>query len=274
MDPDLDYHAIFRLTALTEFPWDVKMGLSMAFCRVFGVPSIAALLESTGEITQRTRKRAEDTRLLIYEMIDHGFDHPRGRAAMRRLNGLHHQFTISNDDYLYVLGTFIFMPVRWLDKYGWRPLCCHERRAAYVFYRELGRRMNVSQIPPSYPEFETWFDDYERREFSRTADGVRLMQATHQVLVNRFPRVLSGVAGAFVAGSLDEPLREAVGVNGPPAAVQAALHATLLARARIERFMPPRQAPSFQPGRPSSTYPDGYEISDLGPVGDVASGVR
>jgi hypothetical protein len=265
MDPDRDYHAIYRLTALTEFPWDVKLGLNMAFCRVFGIPSIAALLESTGEITRRTRKRAEDTGLLMYEMIDHGFGHPRGRAAVRRLNRLHQRFAISNDDYLYVLGTFIFMPARWLDRYGWRPLCCHERQAAYVFYRELGRRMDVRDIPPSCTEFEAWFNDYERQQFSRTGAGVQLMQATHQVLVARFPRVLSSVASAFVTGLLDEPLLQAVGAERSPGRVQAALHAALTARARIERFMPPRQAPSFRPGSPSSTYPDGYEISRLGP---------
>jgi hypothetical protein len=265
MDPGRDYHAIYRLTALTEFPWDVKLGLNMAFCRVFGIPAIAALLESTGEITQRTQKRADDTGLLIYEMIDHGFGHPRGQAAVRRLNQLHHRFAISNDDYLYVLGTFIFMPARWLDQYGWRPLCCHERQAAHAFYRELGRRMNVRDIPPSYPEFETWFSDYEHQALGRSIAGVRLMQATHQILVNRFPRVLSGAASAFVAGLLDEPLRQAVGVESPSGGVPAALREALIARARIERFMPPRQAPSFQPGSPSRTYPNGYEISRLGP---------
>jgi hypothetical protein len=76
----------------------------------------------------------------------------RGKAAVRRLNHLHQRFAISNDDYLYVLGAFIFMPARWLDQYAWRPLWCHERQATHAFYRELGRQMNVKHIPPSYPE--------------------------------------------------------------------------------------------------------------------------
>jgi hypothetical protein len=108
------------------------MGLLLAFWRTFAIPSIAQLLDATGETTQRTARRTDDTGILMFELIDHGFDHPRGRTAVRRLNHLHRRYPISNDDYRYVLGTFIVIGLRWIDRHGWRPLHTVERQAIYA----------------------------------------------------------------------------------------------------------------------------------------------
>jgi len=171
LDPDRDHEEIYRTSALLEFPWDTLMGLNLAFYRTFAVPSIARLLESTGEMVQRTRKRADDTGLLMFEMIQHGLTHERGRAAVRRLNQIHRRFAIPDDEYRYVLGCFVVVPIRWLDRFGWRRLCCHERRASYVFYRELGRHMGIPDVPDSYDAFAEFFDDYEARHLATARPG-------------------------------------------------------------------------------------------------------
>jgi ER-bound oxygenase mpaB/B'/Rubber oxygenase, catalytic domain len=265
LDPEHDHHEIYRTMALYEFPWDVRLGLNLAFYRTFAVPSIAELLDQTGELRQRPRKRADDTGLLMFEIIDHGLSHPRGIEAMRRLNRIHHRFDISNDDYLYVLGTFIFVPIRWLQRYAWRGVCCHERTASYVFYREVGRRMAIADIPPSYSEFEARFDEYEREHFRCTEASQRLMQATRSLIVARFPPALAPLAGALGDALLDDPLRQAVGVGPAPWPVRAALQLTLKARAGIERLMPPRTESVFANGITTVTYPNGYTIAELGP---------
>src|SRR6266496_28636 len=273
LDPERDYHQIYRSLVLVDFRsrWDALMGLQFAFYRTFGSPPIAQVLDESGELIHRYLKRGIDTALLMYELIDHGFHHARGRQVVRRLNRIHQQHDIDNAEYLYVLGALLFAPIRWLERYGWRPLCCHERAAAYIFYRELGRRMGIKDIPASYEAFEAVFDAYERDRFAYSEAGWRLMRASREAFVGYFPAVLAPFAGAYTDALLDERLREAVGVSRPPLLVRISLHLILTARARILGVMPFRREPvksdQDKYGFPiGEVYPSGYEISQLGPL--------
>jgi len=273
LDPERDYHQIYRSLVLVDFRsrWDALMGLQFAFYRTFGSPPIAQVLDESGELIHRYLKRGVDTALLMYELIDHGFHHPRGRQVVRRLNRIHQQHDIDNAEHLYVLGALLFAPIRWLERYGWRPLCCHERTATYIFYRELGRRMGIKDIPPSYEAFEAVFDAYERDRFAYSQAGWRLMRASREAFVGYFPAVLAPFAGAYTDALLDDRLRRAVGVSRPPLLVRTSLHLILTARARILGVLPfrrePVQSDQDKYGFPiAEVYPSGYEISQLGPL--------
>ena len=63
---------------------------------------------------------------------------------------MHGAYDISNDDKLYVLSTFVVMPIRWLDAYGWRRLTEAERVASANYYRALGRHMGITGIPETH----------------------------------------------------------------------------------------------------------------------------
>src|SRR5918912_3585755 len=121
LDPETEYWRIYRMHALHEFPWDVTRALELALYRTYAVPSIGDLLDRTGEFRTRTQKRYDDTALLLGEVLEHGFDSERGRAAIRRINRAHARWPISDDDYQYVLATLLVVPMRWLERYGWRP---------------------------------------------------------------------------------------------------------------------------------------------------------
>ncbi|MCB0110984.1 MAG: hypothetical protein KDE53_33920, partial [Caldilineaceae bacterium] len=122
LNPRHDYHEIVQLLTFHVFPWDIERALEFALFRTYAVPSISGLLAQTGEFTRRPRKRYDDTELILYEILEHGFDSDRGRRALRRMNQMHGRFAITNDDFLYVLSTFIFEPIRWIARFGWRPL--------------------------------------------------------------------------------------------------------------------------------------------------------
>lgn len=266
LDPDRDYLEIYQTMLRYEFPWDVKLGLNLAFNRSFSVPGIAALHVATGELIERTRKRVDDTGLLMYEMVLHGFDHPRGRDSVRRVNQLHHPYQIDNDDYRYVLGALLVIPFRWLERYGWRRPCCHEKAAAHRYYRELGTRMGITDIPDSYETFADWFDAHDRAHLQYSDDAAAIERATRALLRGRLPRRLAPFGDTLVAALYDEPLRRATGVSRPPRAVRAGLHLALRTRARLLRwFGRPRSVPVFADGIRTPTYPDGYDISRLGP---------
>ena len=86
--------------------------------RTFCVPSISALLDQTGEFRRATQKRYDDTDIIVSELLEYGYLSDRGRIALRRLNRLHGRFAISNEDFLYVLSTFIYEPIRWNLRFG------------------------------------------------------------------------------------------------------------------------------------------------------------
>jgi hypothetical protein len=86
LDPVRDHVRIVHLDACYEFPFDTTRALELAFFRTFAVPSIAQLLASTGEFTDRALKRYDDTDLLISTFAENGYDSAIGRAAIRRMN--------------------------------------------------------------------------------------------------------------------------------------------------------------------------------------------
>lgn len=269
LDPEHDYLAIYQTMLRYEFPWDMKLGLNLAFNRSFSVPAIAAVHTATGELTERTQKRIDDTGLLMYEMVLNGFDQPRGRDALRRVNQIHRPYDIPNDDYLYVLGCLMVIPTRWLQQYGWRQPCCHERRATYLFYRELGRRMGSTEIPSSYEEFETWFDAHDATHLQPNDDAAAIERATRMLMLTRIPTPLAPLGNALVSAMYDAPLRHAMRVAAPAWPIRVGLHAALKLRSRLQRwFGAPHTTALFANGIKTKSYPDGYEISQLGPQQD------
>lgn len=266
MDPVADCHAIYRATTLYEFPFEARIGLLLAFWRTFAIPSIAQLLVTTGETTERTARRTDDTGILMYELIDHGLDHPRGRTATRRLNQIHRRYSISNDDYRYVLGTFIVTGPRFVERHGWRPLHDVERQATYHFYAELGRRMNIRDIPTSLDAYTTFFDDYEARHLAHTPAAEHLMTATRGLFGAMLPRPLAPAAPALLSALLDEPLRRATATPPPSRSARTTLTTALAIRGFLLRHTyTPRRHSFLAGGISAATYPDGYNLATVGP---------
>ncbi|MEV0460046.1 oxygenase MpaB family protein [Catellatospora methionotrophica] len=263
--PLTDEHlAVYRRLALREFGADVRIGLNLAFYRTFAVPGIARLLADTGEMTERTQQRADDTGLMMYELIAHGPHHPRGREVIASLNRIHRVYDITPDEYRYVLGTFVFIPTRWIDRYGPRRLRPHEREATWRFWREVGRLMNVRGVPDTWDAYERWFNAFERANFGHDEAATRLLDATRDLLASRFPKALRRWAGAASDALLDEDVRRALGVSAPRPAIRIAVRGLLRVHALVRRFraVPPEV---FTPGQATRHYPRGYAVAELGP---------
>src|SRR2546427_10434422 len=143
LDPLKDHLRIVYLSTCFEFPFDATGALEFALYRTYCVPSVSALLDKTGEFAARPQKRYDDTDLIVSELMEWGYDSERGKRALRRMNQLHGRFEIANDDFLYVLSTFVFEPIRWNERFGWRPLCEPVMLGLFPFWREVGRRMYI-----------------------------------------------------------------------------------------------------------------------------------
>ncbi|MDB5349685.1 MAG: hypothetical protein JWN86_932 [Planctomycetota bacterium] len=265
LDPVADHQRIVFLSACREFPFDTTRALEFALFRTYCVPSISALLDHTGEFRARPQKRYDDTDILISELMERGYDSERGTRALRKMNQLHGRFAIANDDFLYVLSTFIYEPIRWVDRFGWRPMCEHERLAYYYFWREVGRRMNIKDIPGNIEAFEHFNQDYERRHFRFSETNQRVGAATRELFVGWFPRVLAPLTRSTIHAMLDDPLLDAFGFPRPSRFLRWLVPGSLRLRSRVVRFLPPRRLPRLRTETHHPSYPDGYTIEALGP---------
>jgi hypothetical protein len=268
LDPDRDYLHIFRLTFDVAFGWEVSRALELAIFCTFAAPSISEILDRTGEFAHRGQKRYDDTVALLREIARDGPASPRGRAAIRRMNWIHRAYNLGNDDLLYVLATFVVVPVRWIRRYGWRSLTEAEIRAAANYYRVVGRLMGIRRIPPTYVGFASYLDAYEREHHSFSEANRRLAVSLIEVFEAWFPRPVRPLARRCIIAGLGQPLRSALGLRAPSGLIRAGVHGALLARAALKRLFPPLRA-----GRKGSrrllTYPHGYALSDLGPAWTV-----
>ncbi|MCK2237244.1 MULTISPECIES: oxygenase MpaB family protein [unclassified Crossiella] len=267
LDPVEDHWEIYRLSASFEFPWDYRKALEFALFRTYAVPSISALLDKTREFAQRPQRRYDDTLLLMGALTEHGYDSASGRAALQRINQMHGRYEISNEDMLYVLSTFVYEPIRWLAKYGWRALHEHERLAAFHFYREVGRRMGIKDIPAGYGKFETFNRDYEREHFHYRDTNERVGTATVDLFCSWYPAFGRPAVRRALYAAMDEPLLRAFGFPRQPAWLEKAVERGLAGRGRLVRHLPVRRhsRSARDPGnRTYPGYPEGYRITDLG----------
>ncbi|RLU01252.1 oxygenase MpaB family protein [Ketobacter sp.] len=266
LDPKADCQRIVFLTSYLEFPWDMTRALELALFRTFAVPSIAALLDRTGEFSNDTLRRYDDTSIIINEIMINGYYSERGGAFIKRMNRMHGQYDISNDDFLYTLSTFIYEPIRWINKFGWRTLYRNECLALYHFWSAVGERMRIQDIPPTYEAFEQWSLDYENKMFANTEATQRVANCTRDLLLSFYlPKSLWKTAEPAVYALMDEPLLKAMNYPLPSPATRRRVEAALRVRAKLMRLLPKHKNPQVMTFQQFPTHPDGYTVEDIGP---------
>jgi hypothetical protein len=262
-DLDPDCALIARRLATVEFPWDTTRALELALFRTFASPRIGGLLFTTGEFMQRAQKRYDDTDLIVSEILEHGFDSERGGRAIARMNALHARFKIRNEDFLYVLSTFVVEPIRWNARFGWRRMTAAEQQAWFSFWRAVGARMAIHDLPDDLASFARFSEDYETAEFRHTPANAAVGGATRALFMGWFPRPLRPLVRRAIHAMLDDRLRAAFGWPAPPAWLCRAVAAALRLRAVCVRLLPAR--PRYRTRIARADYPHGYRIEALGP---------
>jgi hypothetical protein len=273
LDPVKDHEEIYRISAGHEFPWDYTRALEFALFRTYCVPGISALLDATREFRDRPQRRYDDTALLMAEIAAHGYDSPRGKEALRVINRVHGRYAIANDDMLYVLSTFIYDPIDWLGRYGWRPLLEAEKAAAFHYYREVGKRMGIRDIPPTFEEFRAFKAGYEASMFVYSDTNRRVGEYTVGLFASWFPLFLRPVARLGVRSMLDPLMLKAFGFRPAPRWVTAVgggslqLRGRALGLGRRTGVIRPRKVSVLAREARNRTYPGypaGYGPGDLG----------
>lgn len=266
LDPERDALRIVQLTLFYEFPWDYNRALELALYKTFAVPTISKILHNSKEFDLRPQKRYDDTDLILSEIIENGYDSPRGKAIIERLNWIHSHYPISNEDYLFTLSTFIFEPMRWIEKYGYRPLTEYEKIAGFRVFLEIGKRMHIRNIPQTVEDFERYNIEYERKHFVFSNDNAEIAKIVEDLMMSWFiPQSMYEVGRVFAHGIMQENLLRAFGYQPAPAPIQFISNAALKIRGALGPVLPPHTRPYIRTQVPTRSYPKGYQMEDLGP---------
>src|SRR5215213_1750149 len=260
LDPQRDHERIVFLSTCYEFSFDTTRSLEFALFRTFCVPSIARLLDGTGEFRSRAQKRYDDTDIIVSELMEYGYSSERGSRALARMNAQHGRFNIANDDFRYVLSTFIYEPIRWNARFGWRPMCETERLAYFHFWRAVGERMGIEDISADYTAFDRYNIDYEKRHFRSTEASRRVGAATIEIFASWFPRLLRPLVRRSMYAIMDDPVIAGFGFPKPSPAMRAFVSGALRLRGRFLRLLPARRRPRLRTEMRHLSYPDGYRI--------------
>jgi hypothetical protein len=179
---------------------------------------------------------------------------------------MHNRYAIANEDFLYVLSTIIYEPIRWNARFGWRRMCEQERLSAFYFWREVGKRMGIRDIPDSYEALEQFNRNYEQRHFCYAATNELIGDATRNLLLSWFPKWLHPMLHTSFQALLDEPVQQALGMSAVPTPMQWLVVGSLKLRSLLMYVLPSRRHDAALTNPHHRSYPDGYQLDDLGPI--------
>jgi len=264
-----DHEAIMRHLVGVAFPWDFQRSMiDLVFMKGLAAPRIAGLIGAHGYLPGNAQKRYDDTSIMMIEIVKHGHSSARAVQMIERMNQIHARFHIRQDDYAYVLTSFMFEPIRWNERFGWRRFTSVETYASYCFWREVGKRMQLTAVPDSFDACERFNLDYEAQQLRRTKASVALAAVLFRLLESWMPAPVRPLVRPGLAALVDDKLLACFDVPPPPRWLKWLVPRLLRLRARALRFAPRRRKSAYFVDRPLRSYARGYRIPELGPPDD------
>ena len=265
LDPVKDHCRIVHLMTGYEFPWDIIRALEVALMKTFCSPKVSGLLHRTGEFRKHGQKRYDDTALLVAEFMQNGYDGERGQEAIAHINKIHGFYHIGNEEYLFVLSTFVLLPIHWVDSYGWRKTTENERQALFYFFKAVGERMSIKNIPASLSDLKKFVEEYEKNNVVLVETNQAVGNATVNIVKGWMPFFAKPFVLPVMKCLLDKSMLKALGYTAPPSFLKVLVEGAMRVRAFGLRKITFKKYPSFVTIEHNRTYPKGYEIKKLGP---------
>ncbi|KAJ7629474.1 hypothetical protein DFH06DRAFT_1225821 [Mycena polygramma] len=252
---------VVQLSFTYDMPTLAEYSLSFALFKTYAIPTISQLLLHTKQLASQelVARRYSDTEILIATFLacplagrlvgaEPGAttNDPRASIALARMNWLHSKYKISNEDYLYTLGLFMFQPATWAAQYGWRPLSPLERYAFFVYWAEVGRKMNIKDIPKTPEDFQAWLLVYEEEHMIPAQSNHDVAKYTMDELLFMVPEALGlrSFAEGLTRCLLEDRTRIAMMQPLAPRYASYVVRATLFVFAFTERnLLLPRWRP-------------------------------
>ncbi|KAG0044105.1 hypothetical protein BGZ83_010657 [Gryganskiella cystojenkinii] len=265
-----------------DYPFEMFLGLNLGFYRTFCSPTIAGVYRNTGVIANTADKRVCDTDLLIYIWMDYGLDSELGKASYEHLSKIHglHASKTRNADFIFVLCCLVADGIQFSDDFGWKKMDPKEKEAFWEFFRRVGERMELKDIPDSLEECHAFVDKYIEDDRSTRASkaGVALTKVITDLVCEWYylaPPFLCRMAVSVLLYKLGPTFHAKLGLKKPSAFSFGVINTALWARKQLLHFVPPRSYPyKLSDAILSSKY--GHPISkqiiaQVGPVDMLAN---
>ena len=235
------------------------------FMTTFAAPRMSRILYATGEISERFAKRAVDTILFAKAMHEHGFGTPAGRLAAQRVNRLHAQYDIHQDDFILVGCDPLIFTLDLFDKYGWRKLLPAEREAQRLFYDRQARAFGSRRpLPGTEGEMRAFIDDYFDTQLHYEPQNEKLARVALDWFVRLAPPAARPLMRRILLTTVDPRVVKACGLTPPSAVDRTIAHFALKYLSRRDPIAD--GAPDMLSDLVKTVYPEGYEIATLGPA--------
>lgn len=174
LDPVRDHETIVKWMVVDTWKFDLVRATELALLKAFALPEVAKILVDTYEFPEDPQEGFDETDLPLSLFIENGYSSPIGMKAIQRIKRMNALCPISNQQMLYLLSTFVIEPIRWIDTYGWRPLLTLERDALFHFWIEVGRRLNIKDLFPSFDAMRVYNEAYEVEHMVYSEESPRL----------------------------------------------------------------------------------------------------
>lgn len=238
-------HEIMKLPMLYEMPFSYGFGTQWALLKTFAVSSGTPLLVQTRQLTTQVKvgKRAADTGAILSEFLLGSVDSDRGLKALSKLNWIHRQYgkKITNDEMIHTLAMFVLEPQRWIEKYEWRPMTQLEKDATYIYWKEIGNRMGIKDVPITLKDCEEWTEEFEKTNIYYCDSNRICAESTINMVLANVPKFMQGFARQVIASFFEDRVRDALGISPPPRWLATLVYLCLWARGwAIRNFFLPR----------------------------------
>jgi len=190
----------------------------------------------------------------MHAWIDYGIDSERGKASYEQLNQIHGLFAdkTRNEDFVYVLCSFITDTIRFVDVFGWRQLTDLEKQGLFYFWAKLGTRMNIKNIPTTLEGAYKVVNDYIDSDNTSkdTEKGRVLTKAITNLLKEWYflipsPLIDRGTVGLlYIIGG--PTFTKKLGLDTPSTLILGLIYGVAsLRRMIVSFFLPPRSKPHY-----------------------------
>lgn len=186
-----------------DCPQITNLGAEVALIKAFIPQRMAELLLQTGQMKNLSTsgKRALDTEILMWTWLafplpidpnsaDFNLEanvDPRATIAVARVNVLHRRYKIGNEYYLYTLALLMHEPLEWTARYDWRQPTEMERDAVFIYWKEIGRMMDIHDLWETRLDMVHWLENFER-ELAPSKEANELVNAGFDYFLQRVPR--------------------------------------------------------------------------------------
>src|SRR5204862_6556723 len=106
----------------------------------------------------------------------------------------------------------------------------NERQALFYFFKEVGERMNIKNIPCSLTEFEKFIYEYENKNFIYEDTNQAVGNATINIVKGWMPFFAKPFVLPVMKCLLDEKMLKALGYSLPAGFLKASVKAAMRLR--------------------------------------------